>query len=101
MEIVMSHNILCVSGNLKTVTVNYCTEVVQLILMTCHEAFPYRTLCQLTIAHYGVNTVISVVFFACKSHTYTYRKSMSKRTRVHLDSRQLVVWMSDIFGTKF
>ena len=39
-----------------------------------------RPLCQLTVTHYGVNTVISVIFFACKSHAYAYRKSMSQRT---------------------
>ena len=80
MEIIMSHNVLCISGNLKTVTVDYCAKIVQLVLMSCHEALPYRTLCQLTITHYGVNTVISVIFFACKSHAYAYRKSMSQRT---------------------
>ena len=50
----MSHNVLCISGNLKTVTVNYCTKVVQFVLMSCHEAFPYRPLCQLTVWDNGV-----------------------------------------------
>ena len=101
MKIVMSHNVLCISGDLKSVTVNDCTEVIQFVLMSCHSSFPYRTLCKLTVTHYCIYTVVFLVHFSGKCHTYANRKSMSQRTGVHLNSRKFVVRMSDILCSKF
>ena len=70
--------------------------------MSCrHCAFPHRALCQLSVAHYCINTVILMIHFSGKSHSHTYRKPMSQRSRIHFYSRKLIIGMPDKFRAKF
>ena len=101
MQIIVSHHIFCVSGNLKTITVYHCAQIIQLILMCCHGAFPDRPFRQLSISHDYIHAAVFVIHFGCLCHSYADRKSMSQRTGIHLDTRQFIIRMANIFRTKF
>ena len=53
-------------------------------------AFPDRTFRQLTVSHHGIYPALPChPFLLAKCHSHTDRKSMSERTGIHLNPRQL------------
>ena len=78
MKIVMRHNILRITGNLKTVPVNNRTEIVKLVMACRHSSLPYGTFCNLAVSHNGIYSVIFLVHLTCKSHAYADRKPVSQ-----------------------
>ena len=95
------HNFFGGSRNLQTVAVYHCAEIVQLILGSAHGAFPYGTLGKLSVAHDYVYSCVAIVHLFTQCHTYRNGKAMAERTGIHLDTRQLVVRMSDELGAEF
>ena len=47
-----------------------------------------------------IDAACPVLFPAGQRHTHAHRQAVSKRTGVHLDSRQLIIRMSDELGAE-
>ncbi|MPN31800.1 hypothetical protein SDC9_179275 [bioreactor metagenome] len=97
----MSHHVLGPSGYLQAVSVDYRAQIVKLVVACRHGAFPYGAFCQLAVAHYRIDSVVPVIHLPRKRHSHADRKAMPQRAGVHLDSRKLVVGMSDKLGAEF
>ena len=71
-----------------------------MILVGSHGSLPDRTFCQLTVSHNRIYPVFLFVHLSCQSHSHAYGKAVSEGSGIHLDSRQFIVWMSDVRGTE-
>ena len=82
------------------VPVHHRTQIGQLIMAGRHKAFPNGTFRHFAVAHHRIDAAFSVLLPAGQCHTHAHRQTMSQRTGVHLDSRQLIIRMSNELGTE-